>query len=127
MKSKLKSSEPYIANGKHVTRGEFFIYLVEFEDGTKGFKRSLKTENPYIVGSEYEFQVDKTDKGDIINAMKRVEGNSDLDRKIAYSGMMEKAVAFTINTKSNPTVKDCHEINLEMLKYQDSYVTGESL
>ena len=127
MKSKLIKSEPYEKDGKHVTRDEFFIYLVEFQDGTKGYKRSLKNENPYVVGCEYEFQVEKTDKGTIINAMKRIGGESQMDRRLAYGAMAEKAMAFVINTIEKPTLKDFHKVNLELLAYQDSYVTGESL
>lgn len=132
-KSRLIKCDPYLVKGNHYKSGEYWVYVLTFEDGTQGNKRSTKSSNPYELNIEYEYETEQNGKYTNIKILKKAFSDKSFneksrykndpvkEKKIHYNGMMDKAVALCIHNEEKFDVQKVHEVCLEMLQKMNEY------
>lgn len=119
MRSKLISCEPFLKDDQHLVVNDYFIYFLEFENGTTGFKKSLKPNNPYIIGAYYNYEL--LIEGERISIIK-MKLKDEIQLSFDYINVLQSATVFAIHTLDKPTIDNIHEITVKMLNNKDVYI-----
>lgn len=122
-KSVLISCEPYTYEGVHQIRDNLFVFIVSFENGVTGYKRSTSATNPYIIGQEYEFISENKGGNNVITGMSLPDK---IKLSYDYMQMLQNSIAFAVHTMESPSMEDIDDINRKFLALKDDYVRNST-